>query len=201
MHDEIIPDEDGGVTLTGSGGGAAGISTFPGHDFEVENVQIVVIIFAIPASKDKHARAVDQIRSVVESGERGTGTFRSLVPRHCDRVESMEIFEDFAFVAFSSKDDNPLPSQHSRVAKPLRGRRPLNPRLNPPRTIQVQHMRVIQVRISISLASIKMSAEENNRRPDQRRRVAASRRGRYSLDLRVGPQPFALFLLHRFISF
>jgi len=145
VHDEIISDQDGGVTLTRSGSGTRGVGTFPGHDFEVENMQIIVVVFAVPATKDKHAGSVDQISCVVEPGEGSASTFGSLIPCHCDGVERMKVFEDLTFLPFSSEDDNSLPGQHGRMPETLWRWRPLNPWLDPPTAIQIQHMSVVQV--------------------------------------------------------
>lgn len=89
VYDEVVADQDGGMSLSGSWSGATALWALPGHDLKVEHIYIIIIVFAIPASKHVHFGATNYIGGVIEPRWWCTSATWALVPSHGDRIESV----------------------------------------------------------------------------------------------------------------
>jgi len=69
------------------------------------------------------------------------------------------------------------------------GGRALHLGLDPPARVEVEHVRVVEVDVSLLLAPVVVAAEVEDGGADEGGRVAAPRRGRNALDLGEGPEP------------
>lgn len=58
VNDQVVANQNGAVALAGGGLGATCLGATPGHDFEIQNVYVVVVVLSVPATKHEHLRAV-----------------------------------------------------------------------------------------------------------------------------------------------
>ena len=137
MDDQVISDKDRRVTLSRRGCRSGRFWPEPCHHLEVENVQVVVVIFAVPSSEHKHLCALDQACRVTIPPKRCTSSLWPLIPGHRDRIQSMKVSKCFILVSLATKDDYARACQDCRVVVPRLRRSPLDLRLYPTAGIQV----------------------------------------------------------------
>ena len=191
MHDEVGSDQDGAVALARTGRGASRLGLGPSHDFEVKHVDIVEEVATIPAAKDDHLSASHQIGRVVEASRRGATALRTLIPRHGNGVERMQVTAD-VFLALASEDDDSRSGEDGRVPIATGRRRSRDLRLNPAGGVNIEHVGVVEVLEAGLLTLVEVSAEDHQRSTGERCRVPASGRWWNALDLGEGPEPLSL---------
>ena len=160
MYNEVISNEYWRMTLSWTWSWPACFWPEPCHYLKIENVQVIEVIFSIPTSKDKHLGSFHQVGSVTVPTNWSSGTLWPLIPCHSDRIQCMQVSECDTLVSLSSKDYNSWPCQDWGVRVSWWGRCPLDLWLDPPACVQVQHMSVVQVNISLLLSSIVVTLYE-----------------------------------------
>ena len=106
MYHKIISDQNRGMTLSWCWGWPWCFWSLPGHNLQIQNVNIVEIMFAVPATKHIHFRSSYDISRMVKPSWWGTGSTRSLIPSHRHWIESMQVFKWLIFATFTSKHDD-----------------------------------------------------------------------------------------------
>lgn len=61
VDDQVVADQDGGVTLARSGCGSTALGALPGHDLKVKDINVIIIILTVPASEHVHFGSADNI--------------------------------------------------------------------------------------------------------------------------------------------
>ena len=145
------------MTLSGRGGRAGGFWPEPCHDFKVENIQVVIVIFAIPSSEHEHLCALDQVCRMTIPPKGCTSSLWPLIPGHSDRIQSMKVSKCFILVSRATKDNYARACQDCCVIVPRLRRSPLDLRLYPTAGIQVKYVSVVEVNIALLLPSIEMT--------------------------------------------
>lgn len=102
VDDQIVANQDSSVALSRCGCGSTAFGSLPCHDLEVKDINIVIILFAVPATENVHLCASDYVGGVIEPGRWSAGTARTLVPSHRYWVESVKVFECLAALPFAS---------------------------------------------------------------------------------------------------
>lgn len=113
VDDQVVSDQDACVALSGSRRRTTAIWSLPSHDFEVQNINVIEIVFAVPATEYVHFGAADDVGRVVEPRRRSTSASGPLVPSHRYWVKSMKVLERSVFAALSSENDDSRTGQES----------------------------------------------------------------------------------------
>ena len=145
------------MTLSRRGCRAGRFWPEPCHHFEVENIQVVEVLFAVPSSEHEHLCALNQICRVTIPSKRCPSSLWPLIPGHRDRVQSMKVSKCFIFVSLASKDNDARPCQDCCVIVSRLRRSPLDLRLYPTAGIQVKYVSIVKVDIALLLPSIEMT--------------------------------------------
>ena len=106
MNHQVGANQDRAMTLSWAGSWARAVRLGPGHDFKVENVDIIEEIVAVPSSEDEHLCASYQVGCVVEPRGWSTATLWALIPSHRYRVEGMQVSIDSTLRALATKDND-----------------------------------------------------------------------------------------------
>ena len=129
---------------------------------------------------------------MVESSWWRTSSSGTLVPCHRHRVEGIQVFKWLILLSFSSKNDNSWTSEKSSMAKSWSWWRSLYLWLYPSARIQVKHVCVVEVNITLFLPTIIVAAEVQNRRANQSGRMSTSRTWWNSFNLWKSPKPWSI---------
>ena len=189
MNNQIIPNQNRSMSLPWSWSRSTALWSLPSHYLKIKNVNIVEIVFTIPASKDVHFGAVYNISRMIKSTMRCTSSSRALVPSHSDWIKSMQIFKWLIVLTFASKDNDSWTCEKSCVTKSWSRWCSLHLGFDPSWTVQIEDMSVIEVDVSLSGATIVMTAKIEDRCSNQSGRVSSSSAWRYTLNLRKCPKP------------
>lgn len=106
VYNQVITDQNGCMALSWCWCRTTAFWALPCHNFKVKNVNIVVVVLAIPSTKDIHFRSSDNISRVVEPGRWSASTSWSLIPSHGYWVESVQILESLVLSSFATKNNN-----------------------------------------------------------------------------------------------
>lgn len=106
VHDKVITNEDSGMTLTRRWCRARALRSLPGHDLQVQNVDIVEVVLAILTSKNVHLCSANYVCGVIKASWRSTSAAWALVPCHSDGIESMQVFVSDSTFSLASKYDD-----------------------------------------------------------------------------------------------
>ena len=119
VYDQVVTDEDRGMPLSRSWCRSAALWSLPCHYFQIQNVDVVEVVLAVPATKNVHFGASDDIGGVVKSGWRCSSASGALIPSHSNWIERMQILIRLIFASFATKYDNSGTCKQSGMAKPL----------------------------------------------------------------------------------
>ena len=145
------------MTLSGRGCRAGGFWPEPCHHFEVENIQVVIVIFAVPSSEHEHLCALNQVCRVTIPPKGCTSSLWPLIPGHCDRIQSMKVSKCLILVSLATKDNDARACQDCCVIVPRLRWCPLDLWLYPTAGIQVKYVSVVEVDIALLLPSVEMT--------------------------------------------
>ena len=131
-------------------------------------MHIIEEVSAVPAAKDHHFGAADEVGGVIETSDGGATTFRSLIPSHRDGVKRVQIAVDGAFRAFTTEDDDAGACEHCCVGVASRWWRATNLRFEPTRAIDIEHVSIIQVCEASLFTLIEMTSKNDKRSTSKR---------------------------------
>jgi len=134
----------------------------PGHHLEVEDEEIVEILFSIGASKDEDLGLVDQDGGMAVSGRWGAYALGSLQPCHGNWVECVQIPKYFAFLPSSPENDDFGTCQDSRMGVPGSGRSPRYLRFGKFISIDIQDIGIVEIGIALVFTRVVMSSKDDD---------------------------------------
>ena len=156
------------MALARRGSRPTALRSLPGHYFEVQNVDVVEIVFAVPSSKDVHFGPTNYVGRVVEPGWRRSSSAWTLIPSHCDWVKRVKIFESLVLAALATKYDDSGACEQSGVAKSRGWRSSLDLWLDPPTRVEIEDMGIVQVDVSLLRTSVVVATKVEDGGTDQR---------------------------------
>lgn len=93
MDDQVVADQDGSVPLSRLRRRPSALWPLPGHDLQVKDVNVIEVVLAVPAAEHVHLGAAHDVGGVIVAAWRSSGAARTLIPRHRDRVQRVEVLE------------------------------------------------------------------------------------------------------------
>lgn len=106
LDDHVCSNLNGCMPLSRGRKWALAFGLTPGHDLEIQDVQIIKVFFSIRAPEDEYFGFCHQHSGMPIPGGGRTNALRALEPGHSDWVKGVQVPEDLSLGAPSSEDDN-----------------------------------------------------------------------------------------------
>ena len=149
LDQEVRPDLDRGMALSGRGRGPRAARLAPRHDLEIEDVEVVVEALPVPTPEDEHLGATNHVGRVREPRRRRARPLGSLEPGERQWVQRMKITEDRPLLALAAENNDSVARQDGRVVVARSRRGTGNLRLFPLVFVHVENECVVQVLIPL----------------------------------------------------
>lgn len=106
MNNKVISDENASMSLSRSWCGTTAFRSLPSHDFKVQDINVVEIVFSIPTSEYVHFGAPYNVGRMVESRRWCTSASGTLIPSHRNWIERVKVLKSSIFATLTSKYNN-----------------------------------------------------------------------------------------------